>query len=255
MCGHGDQIRPFCQSPQSVRRDRVTDRGARGPRRLRRDKNPRFGILSRGEVSEWLMVPLSKSGVRKHRGFESRPLRHNRPPAALNADASVAASAPHSRTNRRADGSRSVASDLRGLCARSGARTAPSPRRPSRRADVMAGPICPATRCAPGGIPLPCPLGRGRLVDYGAALEMRFGATHRGFESRPLRHTRPQARTSMRALSPPVLAHVGTVGPMARGASPRTSGGCALAPVLGSAFASTPGSRGLTFQAWRRPRS
>jgi hypothetical protein len=23
------------------------------------------------------MVPLSKSGVRKHRGFESRPLRHN----------------------------------------------------------------------------------------------------------------------------------------------------------------------------------
>ena len=40
----------------------------------------RFGILSRGEVSEWLMVPLSKSGVRKHRGFESRPLRHKRPP-------------------------------------------------------------------------------------------------------------------------------------------------------------------------------
>jgi hypothetical protein len=30
---------------------------------------------------------------------------------------------------------------------------------------------------------------RGRLVDYGAALEMRFGATRRGFESRPLRHT------------------------------------------------------------------
>ena len=36
-----------------------------------------FGILSRGEVSEWLMVPLSKSGVRKHRGFESRPLRQH----------------------------------------------------------------------------------------------------------------------------------------------------------------------------------
>jgi hypothetical protein len=35
-----------------------------------------FAILSGGEVSEWLMVPLSKSGVRKHRGFESRPLRH-----------------------------------------------------------------------------------------------------------------------------------------------------------------------------------
>ena len=28
-----------------------------------------------GEVSEWLMVPLSKSGRRKPRGFESRPLR------------------------------------------------------------------------------------------------------------------------------------------------------------------------------------
>jgi hypothetical protein len=26
-------------------------------------------------------------------------------------------------------------------------------------------------------------------VDYGAALEMRFGVTRRGFESRPLRHT------------------------------------------------------------------
>ena len=34
------------------------------------------GILSRGEVSEWLKVPLSKSGVREHRGFESHPLRH-----------------------------------------------------------------------------------------------------------------------------------------------------------------------------------
>jgi hypothetical protein len=29
-------------------------------------------------------------------------------------------------------------------------------------------------------------------VDYGAALEMRFGATRRGFESRPLRQN-PQA--------------------------------------------------------------
>src|SRR4051812_21690628 len=38
-----------------------------------------FGILPRGEVSEWLMVPLSKSGVRKHRGFESHPLRQGSP--------------------------------------------------------------------------------------------------------------------------------------------------------------------------------
>ena len=35
-------------------------------------------ILAHGEVSEWLMVPLSKSGVvDSHRGFESRPLRQN----------------------------------------------------------------------------------------------------------------------------------------------------------------------------------
>ena len=32
-----------------------------------------------GEVSEWLMVPLSKSGVAfSNRGFESHPLRHLR---------------------------------------------------------------------------------------------------------------------------------------------------------------------------------
>ncbi len=37
---------------------------------------PAFAKLIDGEVSEWLMVPLSKSGVRKHRGFESHPLRH-----------------------------------------------------------------------------------------------------------------------------------------------------------------------------------
>ncbi len=70
------------------------------------------------------MVPLSKSGVRKHRGFESRPLRH-----------------PRSHMDR---------------------------------------PIRWPVRMCPG---------RGRLVDYGAALEMRFGATRREFESRPLRHT------------------------------------------------------------------
>jgi hypothetical protein len=34
-----------------------------------------FAILRGGEVSEWLMVPLSKSGLRKQRGFESHPLR------------------------------------------------------------------------------------------------------------------------------------------------------------------------------------
>jgi hypothetical protein len=52
-----------------------------------------------------------------------------------------------------------------------------------------------------GAARYPALRGRGRLVDYGAALEMRFGATHRGFESRPLRHTRPARSRTMRALS------------------------------------------------------
>jgi hypothetical protein len=78
------------------------------------------------------MVPLSKSGVRKHRGFESRPLRQM---------------STAQRAGRRHVG--------RLHCSR---RSSRSPR-------------------------------RGRLVDYGAALEMRFGATRRGFESRPLRQT------------------------------------------------------------------
>ena len=64
----------------------------------------------------------------------------------------------------------------------------------------------------------PVDSGRGRLVDYGAALEMRFGATRRGFESRPLRHTRVTPGRPMPALTPAVLAH-----------APQG----ALAPVLG----------------------
>ena len=115
------------------------------------------------------MVPLSKSGVRKHRGFESRPLRHNRPPRGR----------PCVRWRLR--------SSLTHLgCARSGPRTPPSPGRPRDgrrfwyRLDAGAGGA--ASR-------YPASSGRGRLVDYGAALEMRFGATHRGFESRPLRHS------------------------------------------------------------------
>ncbi len=50
--------------------------------------------------------------------------------------------------------------------------------------------IDPAARAGPGAIVAPR---RGRLVDYGAALEMRFGATRRGFESPPLRHPLPTA--------------------------------------------------------------
>ena len=94
------------------------------------------------------MVPLSKSGVRKHRGFESRPLRQH----------------SYRGTGRR------------------------DPTGP----DVS---------------------GRGRLVDYGAALEMRFGATRRGFESRPLRHVaRPMASAGTGRYTQPCRARRGTSG-------------------------------------------
>src|SRR5207253_145769 len=56
-------------------------------------------------------------------------------------------------------------------------------------------------------LPLTCPARRGRLVDYGAALEMRFGATRRGFESRPLRHLRPPFGRPSRRWLPPGLTH------------------------------------------------
>jgi hypothetical protein len=69
--------------------------------------------------------------------------------------------------------------------------------------------------------------GRGRLVDYGAALEMRFGATRRGFESRPLRHLRTPGRRPMPALAPPLLAH----GRLSPRVEPHTR--FARAPVLG----------------------
>ncbi len=166
----------------------------------------RFGILSRGEVSEWLMVPLSKSGVRKHRGFESRPLRHN-PPAAMAADAYVVAAGP--RLRFRLDHPHG------GLTSRAGGRAAQS-------------------GCAGGGMPLPCLLGERSP----SGLWRRTGNAVWGNPSRvrippspPL--SAPPVDRPMRALAPPVLAHVRTVGPMARGASPRTSGGCTLAPALG----------------------
>ncbi len=74
---------PYTAFP--VRRPRPTRRSLRG-RLYRRPQQPpggRPGRVSRafvysrtGEVSEWLMVPLSKSGVvMSHRGFESPPLR------------------------------------------------------------------------------------------------------------------------------------------------------------------------------------
>ncbi len=126
------------------------------------------------------MVPLSKSGVRKHRGFESRPLRHTLPD--LTVLGGVRASAPRLRTFG---------------CARSGARTRPCQEPPSRGAScqlaiVLLAALASTARAGGQGRPrvaltIRRSPGRGRLVDYGAALEMRFGATRRGFESRPLR--------------------------------------------------------------------
>ena len=67
--------------PAAAGRVRDPPRRGRGAARVRRGGPDRrlkpFAILSGGEVSEWLMVPLSKSGLRKQRGFESHPLRHS----------------------------------------------------------------------------------------------------------------------------------------------------------------------------------
>ena len=130
------------------------------------------------------MVPLSKSGVRKHRGFESRPLRHRSPRGSV--QAGVGGSAP-SLTHPR----------VRSL----GCSLPPWPERDDEASSPRASP--PARGPRPTAGPVPAPAAhrasrRGRLVDYGAALEMRFAATRRGFESPPLRHspasgTRPLA--------------------------------------------------------------
>jgi hypothetical protein len=60
-------------------------------------------------------------------------------------------------------------------------------------------------------------------VDYGAALEMRFGATRRGFESRPLRHHAGRRN---------VDTCVGDSGPRLRG-NPRADGSRSFASDLG----------------------
>ncbi len=162
------------------------------------------------------MVPLSKSGVRKHRGFESRPLRHR----------STDLNGPWPRWRFR--------SSLTHLgCARSGARC----RLPRNRhaAKVVAATSAVARSTCESRIVSR----RGRLVDYGAALEMRFGATRRGFESRPLRHHRAPRGRPGRALAPPLLAYA----PWG-----------ALASVLGVAFARPP-SRRASFRALAGPAS
>ena len=79
------------------------------------------GILPGGEVSEWLMVPLSKSGVREHRGFESLPLRH-----ALTCGRPMPALAPCARSLTHARCARSRARRRLGLVSPSGERQPPS---------------------------------------------------------------------------------------------------------------------------------
>ena len=101
------------------------------------------------------------------------------------------------------------------------------------------------------------------MVD-GAALEKRCAKAPR-VRIPPSPPTRPKRWRPIRALSPSVLAHVRTVGPVARGASPRTSGvvrslrssappsprtPSRRADVSGSAFASTPGSAGGRSSPW-----
>ena len=71
LCHRRDRTLPAGPPPGCPRRA--------GPESTSRRRPRRFAILRGGEVSEWLKVPLSKSGVRKHRGFESHPLRHADP--------------------------------------------------------------------------------------------------------------------------------------------------------------------------------
>ena len=141
------------------------------------------------------MVPLSKSGVRKHRGFESRPLRQpardGRPMRAL--PAPVLAYALLVRALR----SSPAPSPWTPLASRGSwqPRAASGSATPSTQFRLPWGAVSAAAGVGPSfaGRVLPgrfAVSGRGRLVDYGAALEMRFGATRRGFESRPLRHLR-----------------------------------------------------------------
>ena len=119
----------------------------------------------------------------------------------------------------------------------------------SRRADVTSSKARDRAlaTCAASGR-YPAFRGRGRLVDYGAALEMRFGATHRGFESRPLRHLRPPRWRPVAALAPPRprsrTFRCARSGAQRRLATNHPRGG--LTVFARSAFASPPGSRGLT---------
>ena len=62
-------------SPPGIRRAVLLS----APPFCRRLARPRWYTSRVGEVSEWLKVPLSKSGeVMSLRGFESHPLRHGR---------------------------------------------------------------------------------------------------------------------------------------------------------------------------------
>ena len=127
------------------------------------------------------MVPLSKSGVRKHRGFESHPLRQTRTSGM--GHPGVGSSAP-SLTHRKV---------------RSLGCSAPPWADLIREAREQRP---PAWRAGSGSR-------RGRLVDYGAALEMRFAATRRGFES-PLSATRSPRGSGQAGVvgSAPSLTHV-----------------------------------------------
>ena len=84
LAQHPDSATPL-KIVSGIRREEAEElftAAGRPARRLRPRRDPGLGSAwghrsPGGEVSEWLMVPLSKSGVRKHRGFESRPLRQN----------------------------------------------------------------------------------------------------------------------------------------------------------------------------------
>ena len=157
-------------APPDQGRQRDPPRRGRGPvRAARRRAEP----ASEGGRPGRVWYPLPRRGVRVVDGaaLEKRCAKAPRVRIPPSPPSSHRLTAPGARCRLR--------SSLTHLeCARSGARL-----RLARNRHIDANVV------AIESTGRPCRSWRGRLVDYGAALEMRFGATRRGFESRPLRHS------------------------------------------------------------------
>ena len=192
-------------SSPSTRRCRAGSRSSAASAATRPRRSSRHSPLAerRGRVAgtagrpRAVWYPLPRRGVRVVDGaaLEKRCAKAPRvrippsPPRSIGLidPGRVGACAPRSRTSQ---------------CARSGARLPPC-QGPPYATSVAQPASCDATIRTLTTPPADYRSAsrRGRLVDYGAALEMRFGATRRGFESRPLRHTLVRRRDGRAARS------------------------------------------------------